>query len=179
VFGTQGVQAATVKQICTEAGLTERYFYESFDNQQALFWVVYQQCLARLRDTIVASLSRAPEDVETLARDALRAYYRELRSDPRLSRILLIEIYGAGQNPDLLYRHGVLDFVALIRDMLTPRLRLPRDSLLDADLQATALVGAIIHLSMHWYLGGFRETDAMMVANTLSIVGAVLPRTQT
>ena len=36
VFGRQGYAATTVKQICTEAELTERYFYESFTDKEAM-----------------------------------------------------------------------------------------------------------------------------------------------
>lgn len=36
VYGERGYQNATVKAVCEAAGLTERYFYESFANSEAL-----------------------------------------------------------------------------------------------------------------------------------------------
>jgi len=36
-YGTQGFFSVTVRDICIEAKLTERYFYESFKNSEALF----------------------------------------------------------------------------------------------------------------------------------------------
>jgi AcrR family transcriptional regulator len=45
VFATRGYSASTVRDVCREAGLTERYFYESFRNREAL--------LAALADRIV------------------------------------------------------------------------------------------------------------------------------
>ncbi|MGH9792076.1 MAG: TetR/AcrR family transcriptional regulator, partial [Candidatus Acidiferrales bacterium] len=53
VFGTKGFHSATVKQICAEAGLTERYFYESFENLNALFLATYDHELERLRAVLM------------------------------------------------------------------------------------------------------------------------------
>ena len=36
VYGERGYHQATVKAVCEAAGLTERYFYESFANSEAL-----------------------------------------------------------------------------------------------------------------------------------------------
>src|ERR1700750_1425158 len=36
LFGTQGFRGATVRGICAAAGLTDRYFYESFETLEAL-----------------------------------------------------------------------------------------------------------------------------------------------
>src|ERR1700710_181396 len=42
LFGTQGFRAATVRGICAAAGLTDRYFYESFASLEALLAEVYR-----------------------------------------------------------------------------------------------------------------------------------------
>src|SRR5882757_8998724 len=36
VYGEEGYRRATVRAVCEAAGLTERYFYESFANSEAL-----------------------------------------------------------------------------------------------------------------------------------------------
>jgi len=41
LFGTQGFRGATVRGICAAAGLTDRYFYESFASLEALLADVY------------------------------------------------------------------------------------------------------------------------------------------
>src|ERR1700754_2161618 len=48
VFGRWGREGATVAAICAEAGLTARYFYESFPNRDALFIAAYQTVQAEL-----------------------------------------------------------------------------------------------------------------------------------
>ena len=42
VYGERGYQNATVKAVCKAAGLTERYFYESFANSEALLLASFQ-----------------------------------------------------------------------------------------------------------------------------------------
>lgn len=41
LFGTNGYAATSVKQICREAALTERYFYESFTDRHACLVALY------------------------------------------------------------------------------------------------------------------------------------------
>src|ERR1700712_610595 len=41
LFGTQGFRGSTVRGICAAAGLTDRYFYESFATLEALLAEVY------------------------------------------------------------------------------------------------------------------------------------------
>ena len=40
LFGTQGFRGATVRGVCAAAGLTDRYFYESFPTLEALLAAV-------------------------------------------------------------------------------------------------------------------------------------------
>lgn len=49
VFGQHGYRAATVRGLCAQAGLTDRYFYESFESVQALLEAVYLHQVGRLR----------------------------------------------------------------------------------------------------------------------------------
>lgn len=178
VFGTVGFQAATVRQVCAAAGLTERYFYESFDNQRSLFGEVYDHALEGLRAELMQAVAGAAGGFEARAEAVLRAYYEALQREPRRARILLIEVYGATEDWGRLYQRGVRDFAALVRGLLEADRRVTEAGL-DAELLATALVGASIHLATRWLLDGYRESLATMVGNSLALVLAVgerLPR---
>jgi len=48
-YGTQGFFSVTVKDICREAGLTERYFYESFKKSEQLFQTIFLQLIEELQ----------------------------------------------------------------------------------------------------------------------------------
>ena len=43
VFGTNGFHQASVRRLCQEAQLTDRYFYEACGNLETLLVDVYQQ----------------------------------------------------------------------------------------------------------------------------------------
>ena len=49
VFGTTGYRTATVRQLCKQAGLTDRYFYESFASTEDLLVAVYEREFDELR----------------------------------------------------------------------------------------------------------------------------------
>src|SRR5690606_1680294 len=56
LFGTAGFAATSVKQICVAAGLTERYFYESFRDRHAALAGVYGEIVAELRLSTQAAI---------------------------------------------------------------------------------------------------------------------------
>ncbi len=81
VFGRWGRDGATVAAICAEAGLTARYFYESFPNRDALFVEAYRAVQAELL-TQMAKAS-GPDPV----RAALSQFYAGLASHPGLASV--------------------------------------------------------------------------------------------
>src|SRR4051794_19105906 len=52
LFGKSGYAAVTVRSVCVEAGLTERYFYESFSNREELLAAVYLACVGDLQEAV-------------------------------------------------------------------------------------------------------------------------------
>lgn len=169
VFGEIGFRAATLRGICCEAGLTERYFYESFDNPLDLFTAVHDRQLEHLREVLTAAIAQAPREPEAMTRSVIEAYYALLRSDPRLTRILIIEIYGTTQDMERLYQRGIQDFADMIRDLVAANIGAAADPELDPGLLATCLVGAAVHLATHWHLNGYAEPLGTIVANCLAI----------
>src|ERR1700690_3386694 len=92
MFGTAGWRQSTVRGICAAAGLSERYFYESFASRDELLLAVYDDLNAR--EFVMfseASVNRldgveAPDD-DTLmgvVRDGLQAWFGAFQDDPRI-----------------------------------------------------------------------------------------------
>src|SRR6201988_5481549 len=54
VYGEVGYRNATVKAVCEAAELTERYFYESFANSEALLIAAFDVVSPRLIDCLEA-----------------------------------------------------------------------------------------------------------------------------
>jgi AcrR family transcriptional regulator len=157
VFGARGFHGVRVRDICVQARLTERYFYESFENREALFLAVYDHAVGRIRDAILAAIPAPAPDVVLTARGALRAFLETLQAEPRLARILLIDVFTVGQDVANQSRRAMQSFADLVRDLvhhLYPEI----DALdLDAQLIANGLVGSTVYQAIQWAFNGFKQ----------------------
>jgi AcrR family transcriptional regulator len=154
-FGTRGFHSVSVRDICGEAKLTERYFYESFTNREGLFLAVYTIGIDRVRENVTTAMASAkPEEV---ARAGLRAYLETLREEPRLARILLVESLRIGlevSSHSLLATSSFADMLSGIISELYPDLRARK---LDVQWISHGLVGATVFMAMQWALREFDE----------------------
>ena len=175
-FGTRGYHGVTVREVCAAAGLTERYFYESFRDREQLFSAVYEQLNARLQQKIVAAVAGAGADPAQVARRGLRAYFEQTRSDPKGARIMLIEVFGVSADMDRLSRRTAIGFVEMVRRVLAPRMTAARRRTLelDPDLLATGLVGGVIFSAMRWVLSGYAQPLEAVVDNAAAIFTSLL-----
>jgi AcrR family transcriptional regulator len=151
-FGTRGVQQTGVKDICRRAGLTDRYFYESFADSTALFVAVFDQATVRLFDVVVDAIAFAPKSVRTQARAVIAAYVWALAEDPRLARVVFVEAPSAGPNVEQHMRVTLRKFARLVET--TARPYFPA-RLSDRELRfgAVALVGAVERVMIEWQDG--------------------------
>ncbi|MEA2196465.1 MAG: hypothetical protein QOJ25_516 [Solirubrobacteraceae bacterium] len=95
VLGESGIANTTMTAVCARAALTERYFYESFGDRQALLVAVFDACVAELDEAILAALEAAPANLLDRARAAPGALIEVLTDDPRKAR-LYAESVGEG-----------------------------------------------------------------------------------
>ena len=99
LFGTLGYRAATVRALCKQAGLTDRYFYESFDTTEDLLVGVYrQQCEALERavmQALAASGGLAGDDFMHSIEAGLAAVFTHV-SDARMARARVHEVQQPG-----------------------------------------------------------------------------------
>lgn len=163
LFGTQGYAATSVKQICREAGLTERYFYESFSDRHTCLVAVYRELADGMRTATAATIADAGgQDVDEVTRRALSAFVEYLTADPRRARVVLIEVVGT--SPELEEaRHGVLrEFAELTTAVWLhgTGLDAPTDQ---QRMTAVGLVGAVNHLLVDWLHRGQQEAPGALV----------------
>lgn len=167
LFGTTDFAAATVKSLCVEAGLTERYFYESFAHREELFLAVATQCVGGLmsaleqaeRETAGPTVGRVPAMLEV--------FFRWFRDDHRRARIQLFEPLVMGPEFQALYREVVAAFAVQVRSSLFAGLEgeLRRRGL-DPELLSRALVGGAVEIAKEWVLAGYRRPIPQMVRTT-------------
>jgi AcrR family transcriptional regulator len=95
LLGTEGWQATTVRGVCGRAGLTARYFYESFEDLDALLLAVFDSLAAESAAVVLEAVGRAPDEARAKARAAIAAYVDMLTLDPRKARVLFVEAMGS------------------------------------------------------------------------------------
>lgn len=150
LFGTRGYAAGSVKQLCGIAGLTERYFYESFRDREACLAALYDETTAGLRDRTLAALRTAGPDLGDVITAGLAAFIGFLTEDPRRARVMLIEVVGVSARMEK-RRHGVLrDYAELVAGLwATARAEpLPERS----RLTCVTIVGGVNHLLVDWLM---------------------------
>jgi AcrR family transcriptional regulator len=172
VFGKLGYQAAGVRDVCTEAGLTERYYYEAFGSMPKLFEAVYLEALDDLRQVLEEAALRVPGEPRKQLRSMISAYFELIKRDRCLARILIIEIYGAAPAVTDLYELGVGQFAAQIEKVVASNALIAKP--VDGKLVAIALVGATSALAMNWYLSGYKQPVSVMAENCFAIFSGVL-----
>ena len=96
LFGSTGSGSVRVKSVVAEAGLTERYFYESFSDLGALFDAVLELTMDTIEMDVNAAVVQAPDDDITRVSIALRTSVDTLAKDPRMIRIIFVEALGNG-----------------------------------------------------------------------------------
>ena len=141
VIGTQGWASTTVRGVCRQAGLTERYFYESFGDHEALLLAVYDHVLVEGIHVVLAGAATAPHDIRGTARAGMAAAVEFLTDDPRKGRVLILE---ATANETLQRRRveAVRAQAALLSEFAKDFFDRPPDPV-DANLTALAMVGAL------------------------------------
>jgi AcrR family transcriptional regulator len=150
-FGTRGVASTGVKDVCRRAGLTDRYFYESFEDSSQLFIAVFDRVTAHLLEVVLLALAEAPRGVEAQARAVIEAYVRALADDARIARVVFIEAPSAGPEVEAHMRVTLRRFAQLVVQTARPYLPdVPEETL---RFGAISLVGAVERVMIEWQDG--------------------------
>jgi AcrR family transcriptional regulator len=96
LFGSPDSGLVRVKDVVTEAGLTERYFYESFSDLDALFDAVLELANETVERAVNAAVVNAPDDNISRMSIVMRTTTDTLAEDPRMIRVVFIEALGKG-----------------------------------------------------------------------------------
>ena len=154
-FARLGIAHTTMRDICVQARLSDRYFYESFESTEHAFNAVYQWQRQMLLERIGTALQEAPKNVPDLARAGLGAFYAFLQEDLRRAR-LVVDAFGASQHSADKSREAVAQYVVMIGqlgDVLYPQTR----DRLNTEMVVSSLVSMAIQVAKVWANQGFKQ----------------------
>jgi AcrR family transcriptional regulator len=157
LYGTRGYASTGVKDVCRQAGVTDRYFYESFRNGAELFAAAFDHAIGELLTRIASAVARVPASPEDQARAAIETFVRALADDRRTARLLFVEPASVGSDVEDHVRASIRLFVRLVA--ATARPHVP-DDVPDRILTmgALSLVGAIQLVLIEWLDGNLDAT---------------------
>ena len=138
-FGTAGFAATGVKDVCRAAGLTDRYFYESFRDGRALFLAVFDAVTDELFAAVAAAVADAEPDAEEQLRAAIGTFLRALADDPRSARVVFAEAAAAG--PEAARTCARRCAASPSSSAATARAHLPQDAAASELARARAVAG--------------------------------------
>ncbi|MCK0172624.1 TetR/AcrR family transcriptional regulator [Mycolicibacterium sp. F2034L] len=148
LLGGPGGPALTVRAVCREAGLTERYFYESFSDRDEFVRAVYDDVCRRAMSALLHAQT---------AREAVEGFVTLMVDDPARGRVLLL----APASEPVLTRSGaewMPDFIDLVQHKLT--------RIADPALQtmvATGLIGSLTALFTAYLEGRLSATREQFI----------------
>lgn len=155
-FGTKGYAKSTIKGICELAGLTERYFYESFQKKEDLLIAVYRRLITDLETDIKTIIEAADTPPMDKAYNAAKLFFQRFSDDPRRARVQLYEILGVSTRVDKEYlaaTQTLTGWIEVIAAAVFPDI--DRDRMKNSVIP-TGLAGALIYIANQWVMNGFK-----------------------
>jgi AcrR family transcriptional regulator len=146
------IEVVTVRGVCRRAGLTARYFYESFADKDEFVGAVFDWVVADLAATTQAAVAAVPLAQRTTA--AMANIVRVIMGDPRVGRLLFsVEL----ADPVLVRKRAESSalFAMLYGQHLGNALRLDEDD----RIKATA----------HFVVGGVGQTLSAWLSNEIAL----------
>ncbi|MGV0851944.1 TetR/AcrR family transcriptional regulator [Mycolicibacterium phlei] len=148
LLGAEEGPSLTVRAVCRAAGLTERYFYESFADRDEFVRAVYDDVCTRAMSALMSA--------ET-PREAVERFVAMMVDDPTRGRVLLL----APASEPILTQSGaewMPNFIDLLQHKLT-RITDP----VRATMVATGLIGALTALFTAYLNGALTATREQFI----------------
>jgi len=172
IWQEQGWAAVTMRGVCARAGLTDRYFYESFTDRDALLGVVWDQ----MRDETLAMLFAALETVsdgDAIAQlhAVLEAVVHHIADEPARAQIIFGDHAGSA-----VLEQRRRDTVQMATDLLIGLARpFLRDGVDEQALRVNVLlgIGGFVKLVLAWR-SGLLDLSTDQVVEHLTDVGGAL-----
>ncbi|WP_373096613.1 TetR/AcrR family transcriptional regulator [Zhongshania sp.] len=160
LFGTVGYRATTVRMLCKQAGLTDRYFYKTFADTEDLLAAVYTESLDQIQTEVITAINAAASGV---IEAGLEAFFTAFEN-ARMARVCWLEVMGVSPRIDSLYTGRIQQFADLLVGL--GKAILPGWPLGEEETRITgiALIGAISQSALHWLLEDYRSSRATLIS---------------
>lgn len=175
LFGSVGYRATTVRMLCRQAGLIDRYFYKNFTDTEDLLAAIHTESLDQIQAVVVEAIQTAlaSGDADTIFEAGLDAFFRAFENS-RVARVCWLEVLGVSPRIDALYTARIEQFADLL--VSVAKGLLPRWELSDEEAHFTgiALIGAISQSAMQWLLSDYRAARSTLVSANARVLRGLI-----
>lgn len=163
-YGTHGFFSVTVKDICKEAKLTERYFYESFKKSEHLFQCIFIKMIEKLQITVLEALANATTDPKQVIHSVLNSVFSLLKNEPRMARIIYIDAMLVQElHQQATIRETMAQFDLLIYNFIKGILPELSQNNSVISLIATGLNGYVTQIAVRWVMNDFKQPQSEII----------------
>jgi AcrR family transcriptional regulator len=172
LMGTRGAAETTVTAVCTESGVTSRYFYRHFTDRDALLRAVSEQLNTVLHDAIIGAIPQTGSSPEALTREPIHALVELIQHDRRLARILFIE---SGTEPILrqLRSETMASLAGLMLKQAHQHLNIPDSAVDVTQLAATLGVGGLFEVLGRWLNDEFPYDTGHLIEHCAGLLDSI------
>jgi len=169
LIGGRGWAETSVRRVYQEAGVSPRFFYESFENLDALAVALYDEIVAERSAAALAAIAAAGEDRVAQARAAMRAIVEGLTEDPRRARVVFVE--GLGSEPLARRRRRMIhDLAAVIEALGEERYPGAASAQPLVRMTSTVIAGGVVELLVAWLDGSLDVTADQLVDDGAALI---------
>lgn len=150
LFAEQGYARTPIEQLCAEAKVTARHFYQLFGSREGLLQALYAKLMQDLGAALLNALSKPQANIAEQLPLAVRTLVEHYLADNRRARIGVLEVVGVSPEMERLRRTAIHDMAQLIArymQQLAAQGDLPNR---DYHLTSIAIVGGINELMADW-----------------------------
>lgn len=158
IYGTRGFFATTVKDICLEAKLTERYFYESFKKSEQLFQAIFLKLIDELQKNIKQATATNIGDSKAMIEASLSAFLDTLYQNPHMARIIYIDaLLVQDLHKQSTIHDTMMRFDQMIQPLLTSTKCNNEQTINEISLIASGLNGYVTQIAIRWVMNNFQQ----------------------
>ena len=175
MIGQNGYADASLNAICAQAGLSKRYFYESFDSVDALLTDAFLLISQDLQQAVLSAIGGQTTPA-AMIRSGFRAFFEYLQAHPCRARVFLMEALSVqAVRSELLGGGGgvVSPFLLATTLQLLQTERLAEPVL---NAMAQGAVGAAIFVGQNWIANGYTQPVEELVQAVSEICFGIAQR---
>lgn len=171
LFGTQDYDDVTVADVCAGARVSKRYFYEHFEDREALVRALHRQQNEWLLGGVSAAVPESPVSPDEMLRPAVHQLLTMLRANPERAQVIYINAPRMETR-----RRGVLREDAQFLAAMLRRLGGHPTDELRYERMLLALVAGLSEVIIDWLSHGMTGEIDALADHLTDFCGAVLGR---